>query len=104
MPAYGSTEFDTWMDGWTQYTQRLVDGGHFVSGASLQPTATATTLRRSSGPTQIVDGPFMETKEQLGGFYIIAVADLDEALALAEAMPVAQGSVEVRPIAVRPGA
>jgi len=103
-PHPGSPGFDDWMGAWMAYNQQLVDGGHFVAGASLQPTATATTVRKTAGAGQIVDGPFAETKEQIGGFYVISAADLDEALRLAEGLPIPKGSVEVRPLAVRPDA
>lgn len=105
LPAPGTPEFDQMMAGWMAYNQKLIDGGHWIAGASLQPTATATTLRLAAGaaPT-VVDGPFAETKEQLGGFYLISAADLDEALELAAALPVPYGSIEVRPVALRPDA
>ena len=103
-PARGTPEFDQFMGGWMQFNQLLVDGGHFIAGAGLQPTATATTVRKSGSGEQIVDGPFAETKEQLGGFYLIAAADLDQALSLARALPIPAGSVEVRPLSFRPDA
>ena len=104
-PAPGTPEFDAMMAEWGAYNQRLIDGGHFVAGASLQPTQTATTIHKTFGgsPT-ITDGPYAETKEQLGGFYVISAADLDEAIALATAIPVPVASLEVRPIAFRPDA
>jgi hypothetical protein len=90
------------MAGWFAYNQRLIDGGHWISGANLQPTPTATTVQKPWGGTaSIIDGPFMETKEQLGGFYLISAADLDEALALAADIPIPAGSIEVRPVAFR---
>ena len=103
-PARGTPEFDQFMGGWMQFNQLLVDGGHFIAGAGLQPTATATTVRKSGSGEQIVDGPFAETKEQLGGFYLITAADLDQALSLARALPIPVGSVEVRPLSFRPDA
>lgn len=101
-PMPGTPEFDERMGAWMAYNQRLIDGGHWVTGASLQPTATATTLRREAGaePT-VVDGPFAETKEQLGGFYLVKAADLDEVLALAALIPLPSASIEVRPVAFR---
>jgi hypothetical protein len=81
------------------YTQMLKDRGAFLGGDALQPVTTATTVRIRDGQTMTTDGPFAETKEALGGFYMIEAADLDEALALAAACPAAQyGSIEVRPI------
>ncbi len=70
-----------------------------VSGEALMPTSTATTVRVREGETLITDGPFAETTEQLGGFYLVNCADLDEAIALAAKIPGAlNGSIEVRPI------
>jgi hypothetical protein len=99
-PRPGSPEFDTWMADWTLYNQRLVDSGHFVAGAGLMPTTTATTVRKAGGTTEVVDGPFAETKEQLGGFYVVTATNLDEALALAEEIPLSVCSLEVRPLSV----
>jgi hypothetical protein len=68
-------------------------------GNALQPASTATSLRRdAAGETVVTDGPFAETKEALGGYYLVEAADLDEALALAKQVPVPFGGVEVRPI------
>ena len=80
-PAYGTDDFAAWMAGWVAFSTSLMESGRFIAGAGLQPTATATTVRRAPGsaPT-VVDGPYAETKEQLGGFYLITAADLDEAL------------------------
>ena len=66
------------MAGWFAYNQMLTDGGHFVAGASLQPSATATVVHNDTGA--VTDGPYVETKEQIGGFYVVSAADLDEAL------------------------
>jgi hypothetical protein len=105
MPAPGTPEFNDVMAGWMAYNQRLIDGGHWVSGASLQPTATATIVRKTfAGKPTITDGPFAETKEQLGGYYLIRADDLDQALELAAAIPIPVASLEVRPVAFRPDA
>ena len=72
-------------------------------GAALGPPAGARTLRRRSGKVVITDGPFAESKEQIAGYMILECADLDEAFGWAEKLPVSGGSVEVRPIAERPG-
>jgi len=81
------------------YTAMLRDRGAFVGGDELQPTSTATTIRVRDGQTLITDGPFAETKEALGGYYLIEAVDLDEAIELAQGCPGAQwGSIEVRPI------
>jgi len=80
-------------------TNDLKATGRYVSGAPLQPTATATTVRVKDGRTSTTDGPFAETREQLGGFYIVEAADLDEAIGIAARIPGARmGSIEVRPV------
>ena len=80
-------------------TKDIVDRGIRRSGEALQPTATATTVRVRNGETLSTDGPFAETKEQLGGFYVVEAKDLDEAIEIAVRIPdVRGGSIEVRPI------
>jgi hypothetical protein len=70
-------------------------------GEALQPTSTATTIKRdASGELVVTDGPFAETKEALGGFYLVEAADLDEAIALGKEVPAPFGGVEVRPVVV----
>lgn len=104
-PDYGTPEFEAVMGRWMSYNQMLIDGGHWIAGASLTPTDTATTVRKADGSVAgTTDGPFAETKEQIGGFYVIDADDLDKALELAAAMPVDDGALEVRPIAFRPDA
>lgn len=104
-PAPGTPEFEAMMGGWLAYNQRLIDGGHWIGAANLQPAATATTVRKTAGQAPAVtDGPFVESKERFGGFYLIEAADLDEALQLAAAVPLPTASIEIRPIAFRPGA
>jgi len=81
------------------YSQMLRDRGAYVAGEALQPVTTATTIRVRDGKSMITDGPFAETKEALGGFYLIEAKDLDEALDLGGKCPGARfGSIEVRPI------
>ena len=81
------------------YTEMLKSSGAFIAGEALQPVTTATTLRQKDGQTITTDGPFAETKEGLGGFYLIDAPDLDAALALAAQCPgVRFGSIEVRPV------
>ena len=81
------------------YTKEMTDAGVNLGGEALQPNPTATTIRVRDGDTVTTDGPFAETKEGLGGFYIIDVKDLDEALAWAAKCPGAwYGTVEVRPV------
>ncbi|MGQ0643493.1 MAG: YciI family protein [Gemmatimonadaceae bacterium] len=77
--------------------------GHYVAGDPLEPTHTATTVRVRNGKAQTTDGPFAETREQLGGYYLIDAKDLDEAVAIAGRIPGARfGSIEVRPVMVVP--
>jgi hypothetical protein len=84
---------------WSDYTTALVDAGAFVAGDGLQPSATATTLRIENGERVLTDGPFAETKEQVGGFYTIECKDLDEAIEWAAKMPTAEGFLtEIRPV------
>lgn len=88
---------------WMSYTQSLREAGVLVSGDPLEDTATATTVRVKDGETLLVDGPFAETKEQLAGFYILEVPDLNAAIEWGSKAPnVTYGSVEVRPIMVIP--
>jgi hypothetical protein len=87
------------MEEYNAYTQMLRDTGRYVAGEALQPTQTATTVRVRDGQTLTTDGPFAETKEALGGFYLVEARDLDEALQLGAACPGAKrGSIEVRPV------
>ena len=89
---------------WAEYTQNLQDAGILVAGDALQGAETATTVRVRDGETLLTDGPFADTKELLGGYYILDVPDLDAALKWAAKMPnIAYGSVEVRPVMVFDG-
>jgi len=84
---------------WFEYTQALQDAGVHVAGEALQPVDSATTVRVRGGETQIIDGPFAETKEFLGGYYILDCPDLDTALGWAAKMPnIHYGTTEVRPV------
>jgi hypothetical protein len=86
---------------YTDYTKELQDSGKMVAGDALQPTDTATTVRVRNDETLTTDGPFAETKEQLGGYYLVDVDTLDEALEWAAKIPGARhGSIEVRPVMV----
>jgi hypothetical protein len=83
------------------YTQSIIQSGHFKAGDGLQPASTATTVRVREGKTLTTDGPFAETREQLGGYYLVDAKDLDTALGLAARIPGAKsGSIEVRPVMV----
>jgi hypothetical protein len=82
-----------------EFTRAIKASGHFRAGDALQPTAKATTVRVREGKNLVTDGPFAETREQLGGYYLVEAADLDEAIALAARIPGARsGSIEIRPI------
>jgi hypothetical protein len=83
------------------FTESIKGSGNYVAGDALQPTSTATTVRIRDGKTMVTDGPFAETKEQLGGYYLVEAKDVDEALKIAERIPSARyGSIEVRPVVV----
>ncbi|MBR0791892.1 YciI family protein [Bradyrhizobium manausense] len=83
------------------YTQSIIQSGHFKAGDGLQPTTTATTVRVRDGKTMTTDGPFAETREQLGGYYLVEARDLDDAVAIAARIPEAKrGSIEVRPVMI----
>lgn len=92
-------EGDAFMSEYFAFTEGTKSSGHYVAGEALHPVATATTLRTRGGKTSTTDGPFAETKEQLGGFYLIEAKDLNEALQIAGRIPSARtGSIEVRPV------
>jgi hypothetical protein len=81
------------------FTQGIKESGHYIGGNALQPTPSATTLRVRNGKVSATDGPFAETKEQLGGYYLIEVDNLEQAIFWAEKMPGLQdGTVEIRPL------
>jgi hypothetical protein len=81
------------------FTEQIAKSGHYKGGNALQPTNTATTVRVRDGKRQTTDGPFAETREQLGGYYLIDAKDLDEAIGIAARIPGARtGGIEVRPI------
>ncbi len=90
------------MDAWFKYTADLRSSGLLLAGEALQPTPTATTVRAGNPAALATDGPFAETKEQLGGFYMVEAADLDDAIEWAGKMPhiTHGGTVEIRPIMV----
>ncbi len=87
------------MQAWDAYTRAVIDAGVHLGGEGLQPSSTATTVRiPESGDPIVSDGPFAETKEQLGGYYLLDCKDLDDALAWAKRIPMPGGTVEVRPV------
>jgi hypothetical protein len=87
------------MNEYFAFTEGIRQSGQYVAGEALQPTATATTVKVRNGKVSTTDGPFAETKEQLGGFYMIEAKDLNEAIQVAAKIPSARhGSIEVRPV------
>ena len=93
------SEADAMMGEYVAFTESIRKSGNYVAGEALQPVQTATTLRSRNGRLSSTDGPFAETKEQLGGFYLIDAKDLDEAIQIASRIPsVKIGSIEVRPV------
>ncbi len=87
------------MEAYNAFGAHVQERGAYVGGEALDPTSTATTVRVRDGKTLATDGPYAETKEALGGFYVVEAADLDAAIAYAAMIPGAQhGAVEVRPI------
>ena len=92
-------EADAYMGEYFQFTENIKTSGHYLGGNALQPVQTATTIRSRNGKLSTTDGPFAETKEQLGGYYLIEARDLNDALQVAQKIPsVRTGSIEVRPI------
>lgn len=87
------------MGEYSAFTENIRKSGHYVGGNPLQPTKTASTVRVRQGKVSTTDGPFAETKEQLGGYYLIEAKDLNDAIQVASRIPAARsGSIEVRPI------
>jgi hypothetical protein len=90
------------MKEYQEFSKSINASGHYRAGSQLHPVSKATTVRVREGKKMITDGPFAETKEQLGGYYLIEAKDLDEAVALAARVPSARfGSIEVRPLVGR---
>lgn len=98
-PTYGTPEFDAMMGGFFAANEKMQADGVLVSGEGLQGIETATSLRIKSGKVETMDGPFAETREHLGGYYVVDVPDLDAALKYAALLPSANfGTIEVRPL------
>jgi hypothetical protein len=92
-------ESDKFMSEYFAFTDDVRKSGHMIQSEALQPVQTATTLRMKNGKVSTTDGPFAETKEQLGGFYLIEAKDLNEAIQVASRIPsIRTGSIEVRPV------
>src|SRR3954447_15254271 len=100
--TFAEEERRGFMQEFFDYTNELRESGAYVAGAQLQPAAASTTVQVRDGETVTTDGPFAETKEQLGGYYLIDVESHEEALEWATKLPAARwGTVEVRPLVVR---
>jgi hypothetical protein len=98
-PGYGTPEFRKMADAFGAFTSEIGQTGVMKSSEGLQPTSTATTVRVRGGKTLTTDGPFAETREQLGGVWLFDCKDLDEAISWAVKIPQAQtGSIEIRPL------
>lgn len=88
----------------TEYTHRLKESGHYLAASPLQPVAAAASVRVREGKPMVTDGPFAETREQLGGYFLVEARDLNEAVSIAAKIPGARkGTVEVRPVLEIPG-
>ncbi len=100
-PQPGTPEFGAFMKGYMDFTATVKDAGKLVAGDALQSVSTATTVSVRDSKTETMDGPFAETKEQLGGYYLLDCKDLDDAIAQAAKIPTsAFGRIEVRPVIV----
>jgi hypothetical protein len=99
MNAMSKDEQDAFMGEYMSFTGEIAASGHMVAGEALHPVQTATTVRIRNGRISTTDGPFAETREQLGGFYLIEARDLNDAIQVAARIPSARtGCVEVRPV------
>lgn len=99
LAAMDKAEGEAFMGEYFTFTEDIRRSGHYVVGEALKPVATATTIRIRNGKLSATDGPFAETREQLGGFYLIEARDLNDAIQVASRIPSARvGSVEIRPV------
>jgi hypothetical protein len=99
-PKLPKADTDKMMHEYLDFGESIKSSGHYVGGNRLQPTSTATTIRIRNGSISTTDGPFAETKEQLGGYYLIEATDLNDAIQVASRIPGARvGCIEVRPVA-----
>lgn len=97
--ALSETERDQCYADSTRFAQELSASGHYLAAAPLHPTSTATSLRIREGKQLVTDGPFAETREQLGGYFLIDAKDLDEAMGIAARIPAGRwGTIEIRPV------
>ncbi|MGE0438904.1 MAG: YciI family protein [Gemmatimonadales bacterium] len=101
LAGMSKSESDAFMGEYFAFTEAVRKSGHYVAGEALQPVSTATSVRVRGGKVSATDGPFAETREQLGGFYLIDAKDLNDAIQVASRIPSARiGTIEVRPIMV----
>ncbi len=99
MEAMSKSDSDAFLGEYFAFTEGIKKSGHLLGGEALQPVSTATTVRIRNGKISTTDGPFAETKEQLGGYYFINARDLNDAIQVAAKIPSARyGSIEVRPV------
>ena len=99
--AMSKSDADAFRGEYFAFTEGIQKSGHYVAGEALKPVQTATTVRVRDGKLSTTDGPFAETKEQLGGYYLIEAKDLNDAIQVAGKIPSARlGSIEVRPVEV----
>ena len=100
-PQPGSAEFGDYMQRFGAFTQKIKQDGKFVSGDALQGVETAATVSVRAGKTEVTDGPFAETTEQLTGYYLLDCTDMEEAAIYAAMIPTAEhGRIEIRPVVV----
>lgn len=98
--AMSEAELKQMMGEYLRFTEQITASGHYLGGNRLHPVASATSVRIRDGKRLVTDGPFAETREQLGGYYLVEARDLDEAIGLAARIPGARiGTIEVRPVA-----
>jgi hypothetical protein len=98
-PQLTAAEQEHWLGAYRAYMEAMAEAGVLKSSSGLYPTSSATTVRVANGKTQVLDGPYADSKEQLGGFHFIEVEDLDAAITWAARSPTAlHGVVEVRPV------
>ena len=101
MATMSKEDGDKFMGDYFAFTDGIQKSGHYIAGDALHPVHTATTVRIRNGKLSTTDGPFAETKEQLGGYYMIEAKDLNDAIQVAAKIPSAKtGSIEVRPVMV----
>jgi hypothetical protein len=99
LSSMSKTEGDAMMGEYFAFTEGIKKSGHYLGGNALQPVHTATTVRVRNGKVSTTDGPFAETQEQLGGYYLIEAKDLNDAIQVAAKIPSSRiGSIEIRPI------